>query len=197
MHGVFNRAIEHFVRANYGDGLWQAVGVRAGIGATSFEPLLVYDEAVTEAVIEATCAHLGRDRHGLLEDVGTFLVTGGHEFSLRRLLRFGGDSFVEFLHSLDDIDERARLALPGLDLPRLGVRREKTDLYVLGFSWNRPGFGAVFAGILRAMADDYGALVLITHHAPESDGGGEKIVVELLEHRFSDARVFALGEPAS
>ena len=42
------------------------------------------------------------------------------------------------------------------------------------------------AGILRQMADDYGALALIT------TGPGHRIVVEVPERRFTSGRSFAL-----
>ncbi len=58
----------------------------------------------------------------LLEDLGTYLVSHPNVQGLRRLLRFGGAGFIDFLHSLDELHDRARLAVPDLDLPQLELR---------------------------------------------------------------------------
>ena len=48
----------------------------------------------------------------------------------------------------------------------------------------------VLAGILRAMADDYGALALIDCSAPQ--GGEEMVMIELLDNAYSVGRSFEL-----
>ena len=52
----------------------------------------------------------------------------------------------------------------------------------------RRGYRAVFAGILRAMADDYGALALI-----DAEEGAEAVAIELLQTRFAEGRRFDLA----
>ncbi len=54
-----------------------------------------------------------------------------------------------------------------------------------------PGFGYVMLGILRAMADDYGALVVLEHQGWQ-DAGEEVIQVHLLEAAFAQGRSFDL-----
>ncbi|OIQ76146.1 hypothetical protein GALL_421740 [mine drainage metagenome] len=46
-------------------------------------------------------------------------------------------------------------------------------------------------GVLRAMADDYGALVLLDYDG--SDVAVETITINLLEHRFAAGRRFSLA----
>ena len=46
-------------------------------------------------------------------------------------------------------------------------------------------------GILRTMADDYGALVLLDHDG--SDAGTETIAITLIEQEFAEGRRFELG----
>ena len=53
-------------------------------------------------------------------------------------------------------------------------------------------FAPVFAGILRAMADDYGALATIKHG---SDRSGTYVEIELLDMRHGRARSFRLARP--
>jgi hypothetical protein len=43
---------------------------------------------------------------------------------LRRLLRFGGGTFEEFLVSLEELPDRARLAMPELEMPEITLSVE-------------------------------------------------------------------------
>lgn len=193
MHGLINRSIQSFLRDSYGPAVWSAVLRQAEIGFDSFEPMLDYPGELTDRILQAACTTLARPRDGLLEDLGTYLVSHPHLEAVRRLLRFGGVSFVDFLHTLDDLPDRARLALPDLDLPELILNDQAPGLYRLRCSPLVDGAGHVVVGLLRAMADDYGALVLLEHQGRE--GAYEVIVINLLDHRFSEGRKFDLALP--
>lgn len=119
MHGVINRSIECFVTTTYGKPVWQDVVSGAAIGFDHFEGMLIYEDHVTEAVLQEACKATNQDRFAFLEDLGTFLVSDSSFETVRRLLRFGGMTFVEFLSSLDDLRGRAMLALPDLEMPEL------------------------------------------------------------------------------
>ncbi len=193
MHGLINRSIQCFLRDTYGGAVWRQVACTAGLGFDSFEPLLTYDAALTEAVIEAASRVLRRPRETVLEDMGTYLVSHPNVEGLRRLLRFGGVTFQDFLQSLEDLPERSHLALPDLDLPALRLVDHGDGIYRLHCAMLLPGVGHVVVGLLRAMADDYGALVLLEH-----DGcvdGQEVIAVHLLDQRHSAGRRFDLALP--
>jgi hypothetical protein len=75
MHGLINRSIQCFLRDTYGPAIWRQVTHAAGLGFDSFEPLLTYDAALTEGVIETAAQILRRPRETVLEDLGTYLVS--------------------------------------------------------------------------------------------------------------------------
>jgi hypothetical protein len=191
MHGLINRSIEVFLRDTYGAELWLDVARDAGLGFDAFEAMRSYDDRLTDRVVMAAAARLAQPRDSLLEDLGTFLVSHPSLERLRRLLRFGGVSFVDFLHSLDDLEGRGRLALPELDLPLLRLRGVSPERFVLRCEAGLPGAGHVIVGLLRAMADDYGALVLLEHDG--TDATGETVSIHLLETRFAAGRRFDLA----
>lgn len=190
MHGLVNRAIQSFLRDTYGVALWQRVAEDARLGFASFETMLTYSDAMTGAVIDAAARRLARPREAILEDLGTYLVSHPHLESLRRLLRFGGVSFADFLHSLDDLPGRARLAVPDLDMPQLELSALSDRQFRLTCRSPWPGYGHVMVGILRAMADDYGALAVLEHAGARD--GVETIAIDLLEPRFAVGRPFSL-----
>jgi len=190
MHGLMNRAIQGFLRDTYGTGLWARIARDARLDPDGFEAMLRYDDALTETVLGLAATALGRDRETILEDLGTWLVSSPQGQPLRRLLRFGGVGFTDFLHSLEELPGRARMALPDLDLPTLELTEERPDLFRLACR-GLPGFGHVLVGVLRAMADDYGALVMLDHGAQK--GGTEDITVHLLAADFAEGKRFDLA----
>ncbi|TDK52358.1 heme NO-binding domain-containing protein [Antarcticimicrobium luteum] len=194
MHGLVNRAIQSFVTNTYGRARWRSVTEAAGLGGIEFEAMLSYEDGLTDAVIDALCADLGVCRNDVLEDLGTYLVSHPEVEALRRLLRFGGESYVDFLHSLDDLPDRARLAVSDLRLPVLELREEGAGRFTLTCGPDLPGFGWVMMGILRAMADDYGALVMLEHDGIRD--GDEVIAITLIETAFAKGRDFNLGARA-
>lgn len=191
MHGLVNRAIQNFVVDSYGDTQWRAIAKRADIGLVDFEAMWIYDDALTPKVLNAVCDVLERPYDELMEDIGTYLVSHQNLEPLRRLLRFGGVDFVEFLHSLDDLPGRARLAVSDIELPRLELREHNMFRYSLRCEGVVKGCGYLFIGILRAMADDYGALVLLDHQGTQD--GVEIIAIALLEADFAEDRGFELA----
>jgi len=194
LHGLVNRSIQCFIRDTYGADIWEEICREADIGFSNFESLLIYDVKLTNVVLAVACAHIGRDRQGLLEDMGTYLVSNPDLDPLRRLLRFGGEDFAEFLHSLDELHDRVKLALPDLDIPVFELRERTPQTYSLSYRWQHRGFGALVLGILRAMADDYGALVLLEHLTMRDDLGElDQISVSLLDGAFAQGREFDLG----
>ncbi len=195
MHGLINRSIQCFTRDTYGPDAWTDVAERAGLRVPSFEAMQLYEDAITHAVLDALSARLGRDRDTVLEDMGTYLVSHPNLEALRRLLRFGGVSFIDFLISLDDLQGRGHLAVPELDLPSLELTDAGPDRFELTCRAPSPGFGHVMVGILRAMADDYGVLVLLDHRSGAD--GLETVTIDVLDTEFAEGRGFELAARAS
>ncbi|MFK7881272.1 heme NO-binding domain-containing protein [Roseobacter sp.] len=191
MHGLVNRAIQSFVTDCYGIGQWKAAAKQADAGVIEFEAMWVYEDALTPRLLNAVCDVLDRPYEELLEDIGNYLVSHPNLQSLRRLLRFGGVDFVEFLHSLDDLPDRARLAVSDLDLPRLELREHSPFRYSLRCDGLVVGCGHLLTGVLRAMADDYGALVFLEYEG--SHDGVEVVAIALLETDFAEDRGFELA----
>ncbi len=194
MHGLINRAIQSFVCATYGEARWIEVMHDANLGFSEFEAMLVYTPEQSAKLLDSLQRVLERPLDEMLEDMGTFLVSNPEVEALRRLLRFGGVTYVEFLHSLDDLPDRARLAVSDLYLPGLELLDHGQGKFSLLCQTGLPGYGSVMMGVLRAMADDYGDLVLLEHCGDREDA--EVISVTLIETDFAEGRSFDLGAGA-
>jgi len=195
MHGLINRSLEGFLRGTYGPDLWRKVMDDLDVGFESFEPMFHYDDALTQALIDTSARFLSKPRDVLLEDFGTYLVSDPRSERVRRLLRFGGVDYADFLQSLDDLHGRARLAVPDLDLPKLELHEIGEGEFGLSCTSASPGFGHVMLGLLRTLADDYGALAFLEYHGRTGDV--DTLSIRLLDAGFSEGRDFSLAQKVS
>lgn len=191
MHGVINHSLEGFLRDTFGAATWDVIARESGLGLTGFEAMLTYDDALTEAVIEAAAAVLHRPRESLLEDMGTYLVSAEGLTFLRRILRFSGVNFADFVNSLEELPERARMVLPDLEVPELDLTDHGGGQFTLECRSRLRGAEHVIMGLIRAMADDYGALVLLDATGTEAGG---TIQIQVADQAFAEARPFSLGQ---
>lgn len=200
MHGLINKSIQSFISDTYGTQAWQGIvqasGVATQLGPEGFEPMQLYDDAVTESVLTAAMRALRRSRDSLLEDLGTYLISNERLEPLRRLLRFGGVSFTDFLYSLEDLQGRTGLAVPDLELPDLWLDEEGAGQFRLTCRGSTPGFGAVLVGALRALADDYGALAVLERHDGDPHGVDEVVMIKVHDPAFHSGRRFNLAADA-
>ncbi len=194
MHGLVNRSIQCFLQDTYGERLWAKVAGGLDLGESGFEAMLGYDDALTEQALNAATRLLDKPMEMLLEDVGTYLVSHPNTEAIRRLLRFGGETFFEFLLSLDDLPDRIRLAVPDLEIPALELFGGEDAQYELRIDGPHPGYGYVMIGVLRAMADDYGALVFLEYAIRER--AGMTVRISLLDSEFAEGRSFSLAHPS-
>ena len=195
MHGLINRSFEGFLRITYGAELWAGIVEDLDAGIDRFEPVLHYDDALSYRMLDSAATRLGKAPETLLEDFGTFLVAAPAAERVRRLLRFGGVDYEDFLASLEDLRGRARLAVPDLDLTQLELDDRGGGLYRLTCHTPNRGFGHVYLGLLRALADDYGALVLIDFEGAAD--GAEMLSIRLADADFAEGRAFDLANRAA
>ncbi|SNR25668.1 hypothetical protein EYF88_00955 [Paracoccus sediminis] len=169
MDDLVSRAIEKFLREEPTLG-W----VEAG--------LLPPGQMLHEAALRS-----GKPFDELVEDLGAWMV---RQDEIWRLLRFCGQDFLDFLLRLDELPERIRLISDDVNLPQIALSRSHDGLLWVTVSDGPPGWTAFLSGLLRAMADDYGALCVITRTA---DG----ICIDVPDSAFAEARTFRLSPRAS
>lgn len=183
MHGLINRSIECFLRDNYGDPAWGRIAASLNIDPAGFEPFRHYPDPLTLQLIAAATEVLHKPEPELLEDVGAWLA---RTEPARRLLRFSGSDFADFVLALEELPGRAHLVLPDIDMPRIAVTVEGVGQFRVTTSHAPPEWRSLLAGVLRAMSDDYGALALIVDE-------GTAISVDVSDESFFAARDFDIG----
>jgi hypothetical protein len=178
MHGLIDRAVEEYLRSAYGEGfarLPRGPQAEQGGGAASRGIDRAHDALCAAAGL------IGKPCSEMLEDLGAWLA---RIEPVRRLLRFSGRDFRDFLLSLEELPGRAELVLPSLLVPRLRATAA-ADCVTIRLLEPDLRWQYVLTGLIRGMADDYGALCLIS-----SEEGG--ISVDIWEDRFAEGRQFTL-----
>lgn len=163
MHGMINRGLQCYIRDIHGVDIWEETCEQANLPFYNFESMLTYDDATTEDLLSSFGAITGRGREEILEDFGVYIVSEGALSTVRRLLKFGGRNYVEFLQSLDFVHERAKMAVPDLDIPVMELVAHSPHRFTLYVRFEKRGYGAALLGLLRALADDYNILVSIEY----------------------------------
>lgn len=193
MHGLINKALQAFFTDSYGRHFWEDLTRTTDLGVVEFESLLEYPDRLTTLMLDYAETALERPRGEILEDLGTYLVAHGKMSGIRRLLRFCGATYHEFLHSLEELPGRAKLAIFDLELPEITVRERSVGKFTLSCHGGVPGLGHVLAGILRSLADDYGALVMVTIKN-ETKTGSCLLEIDLIDISFTDGNSFEFAQ---
>ncbi|GHG19509.1 heme NO-binding domain-containing protein [Paracoccus aerius] len=165
MNDLVSRAIERFLAE-------ESVPLQAG--AENLDPAGMLHDAARR---------LDKPVDELVEDLGAWLV---RQDEIWRLLRFCGQDFLDFLLRLEELPDRIRLVTDDLDIPEIGLSRSDDGLLWISFSHGQAVWTALLSGLLRAMADDYGALCVITPR----DGG---LCVDISDSAFATGRTFHLS----
>lgn len=187
MHGLINRSIESFVRSCYGNLRWREVAADVGLTDEGFQSFRHYSDDITSALIASVSERLGKPREELLEDLGAWLAR--HE-AVRRLLRFSGSDYSDFVISLEELPGRAQMVIPDLEVPTIRVQVCGAQQFRIHITEGNEFWQALTAGILRAMSDDYGALTLIVDEE-------NSIFVDVSDASFGEARYFDISAEAA
>lgn len=178
MHGLINRAIEEFLRSTYGESLVQSVADEAAVAAGRFAPL---GAGFGPAALERAAFRLSKPRSEMFEDLGGWMT---RIEPIRRLLRFSGRDFRDFLLRLDELPGRAHLVMPSIEVPRMQIEAAGHSVWLVMLEpdeiWQH-----LLVGLIRGMADDYGALCLIAVE-------GMSIRIDIWDEQFAEGRLFTL-----
>ncbi|QBX34224.1 heme NO-binding protein [Paracoccus liaowanqingii] len=182
MNRLIHRTITEFLRDTYGEEFSRIIRDDRRNMVAPATPVTGFATAGLTLAAE----RLSKPLPDLYEDLGAWLT---RIEPLRRLLRFSGRDFNDFLLRLDELPGRAHLVLSTLDVPPLQV--DVVDgTFWLTLPRFEMGWQHILVGLLRGMADDYGALCLLSVQ-------GAAIHVEICDNRFAEGRHFTLHGAAA
>ncbi len=182
MNGLINRSFELFVRESYGERVWERLARQARVDSRGFLLLQNSPDSVTLLLLAEASKILRKPADELVEDLGGWLT---RREPIRRLLRFSGRDFPEFIEAVSEFPDRALMLISNLEIPRIKVTTHSRSLYQVEIDSDTGILTMMLAGVLRGMADDYGALAVI-----QIEGTALRVDIALSE--YSATRPFAL-----
>lgn len=180
MHWLVRKSIESFLRDTYNERLCRTACHVPGAGS---QQDFILDRHSRDLIDDAA-RFLDKTESDLLEDLGAWIA---RQERTRRLLRFSGRNFREFLLNLELLPDRMRMIVPDLPMPQMRVVEDGGDCLRVEIPSDRSEWLHAIAGLIRCMADDYGVLGLIWTD-------DDRVIVQISDGAFTSGRSFWPGE---
>lgn len=170
MYGLVNKAIQHLVIRDHGEGVWAKIRERAGVRDPEFVSLRSYPDEVTYGLVGAICAELGAPADRVLELFGEYWVGFAASQGYGPILDFFGRDLGTFLHSLDALHARLRTVFTHLLPPSLECEDIATGVVRLHYRSSRPGLTHFVVGLLHGIGKRFNQAVVVEIEARRSAG---------------------------
>lgn len=170
MYGMVNQAVRELVVEYHGEVIWDAICAEADLTETDFESLRKYPDEVTYRLVGAASRVLSASPEAILEVFGEYWTEFAGRTSFSRLLRFGGNSFEEFVRNLDHMHAKIKFSLPELDPPSFRVADAGPGGFRLQYYSGRPGLAPLVKGMMQGVAKMYGVTIDMRLDRSRADG---------------------------
>jgi len=168
MYGLVNQAVREMVITHYGEAKWEAIRERAGSDDV-FVAMDQYPDQVTLDLVAGACEELGARPEQVLEAFGEYWV-GFTGRAYGALFDGAGESFVDFVKSLNDLHTRVGQMMPDLTPPSFVVTDQQPGSFVLRYYSSRAGLHPMLHGLLRGLGSRFGCEVESTRLRGREDG---------------------------
>jgi hypothetical protein len=155
MYGMINQAVRELVVSNHGEPTWQKICAEAGLSETEFNSMRHYDDSVTYGLVGAASKVLNTPAAQLLEAFGEFWTDFARNTDFARLMKFGGNSLLEFAQNLDQMHAKIKFSLPQLVPPSFRCTDITDKGFRLHYYSTRPGLVPLVIGMFKGMARIY------------------------------------------
>lgn len=183
---MINRALCVFLEKQYGPDVWDSILLISNLRKSDVLNISDHPRNLRRLLASAS-RHLCMTPSELLEDFGAWLV---RLENVRRLLRFSGPEFTDFIYSLEDLPARAALIVSDVPDIRINVTLISNNEFEIKAVNMPAAWFSTMVGAVRGMADDYGVLTVIT----SSEGA---LKVRIAASKFGENRIFSLLEMLS
>ncbi len=175
MYGMVNDAVRTFIVQNHGEAAWATICDDANVTTREFEQLLTYDDDVTYRLVGAISKHLGADASQVLEVFGQYWPEYAKGTAVGNMIKFGGDSFIDTLESLDEMHQRVKIAMPDLRPPSFELEPVDDENYRLHYFSEREGLAPMVVGLLHGLAAQHEVVVQVEHVAKKGDASDHDV----------------------
>ena len=180
MYGLVNKAVGDLVCTRFGEQAWEAIRARARIGVDSFISMDPYPDEVTYKLVGAASEVLGLSPEAVLDAFGEFWIRYTAKEGYGEMFSMFGESFGEFLHSLDALHTHIGLSFSQLKPPTFSCEDLGEGTYLLSYFSTREGLAPMMVGLLRGLAAVFGKQVEIQHVKGRAEVGHDEFHIREL-----------------
>jgi hypothetical protein len=155
MYGMINQAVRELVVTNHGEPTWRQICTEAGLSDTEFNSMHTYPDSVTYDLVGAASKVLNTPAEKLLETFGEFWTDFARNTDFARLMKFGGNSLLEFAQNLDQMHAKIKFSLPKLVPPSFRCTDVTDRGFRLHYYSSRSGLVPLVVGMFKGMARLY------------------------------------------
>ncbi|XP_053385203.1 soluble guanylate cyclase 88E-like [Mercenaria mercenaria] len=149
MYGLLIEAIVHYIKENFGEGVWLDVRKMANIQQVSFATHERYSENLVPNIGKALAQITGCSYNELMDAFGVCFVSFVGQYGYDRILKVLGRHMTDFLNGLDNLHEYLRFSYPKLRPPSFFVEEETTSGLTLHYRSKRKGYVHYVKGQIR------------------------------------------------
>ncbi|XP_077535704.1 soluble guanylate cyclase 88E-like [Haemaphysalis longicornis] len=154
MYGMLLESVQHYVRLEFGEPLWEAA--LAELGLRHFSTHLVYPDAAMTQLADACAKRVpGWTRDSFLFFFGRCFVRFFSHYGYDQLIRASGRHLRDFLAGIDNLHHQIRFSYPRMRSPSLQLLREHRDGALLMYRSCRRGLHFYLVGQLVQVADTF------------------------------------------
>lgn len=160
MHGIIFSELRKYVEAKAGEGGWDAITAKAGLGTNLYTAFGQYPDSEVVALVNAASSITGRPVNAILEDFGEFIAPSlvgmyGH------LLDRSWKTLDVLEHTENTVHAVVRVQNKGAAPPKLKINRLSREEAVLIYDSPRK-MCAVAKGIARGVGKHFKENILIS-----------------------------------
>ena len=175
MYGMVNDAVRTFIVKHHGEDAWAKICDDADVTTREFEQLLTYDDDITYRLVGAISKHLGADASAVLEVFGQYWPEYAKGTAVGNMIKFGGESFIDTLESLDEMHQRVKIAMPDLRPPSFELEAVDEQNYRLHYFSEREGLAPMVVGLLHGLAVQHEISIEVEHTEKKGVSGDHDV----------------------
>ena len=170
MYGMIHRGIREMVVELKGAEAWSEIEQSCAIGPVELISAVVYDDAMTLAIVGAASQVLEMDVPTCLKNFGRYWIRFAERGSYGALMNFTGQNLTTFIANLDRMHASVALALPQANTPSFSVVGSDGPEIRVRYWSSREGLEPFVVGLLEGLLDRFGEIGTVTQCDAKSNG---------------------------
>lgn len=160
MYGLLLESIAGYIRAQYGEEIWNKIRLKAQITNETFTTHQMYSEKVIPSLVAAAQEVTKEPVDKLMEAFGSSFVGFIGQYGYDTMLKVLGRHLRDFLNGLDNLHEYLKFSYPRLKAPSFRIENENDKGLTLHYRSKRKGFINYVKGQLKKVAELFYGLTL-------------------------------------